>query len=90
MMLLLLVVVVDVEFCITLDQMHDRILCSSLQIILQLSLCSYLLERWTAGMHQIVVLLITDILFHYISLLIVFFCDFLRNNLHQVIPSCPK
>jgi len=77
---LFVVVVMDVEVCITLDQMHDRILCSSLQIILQLSLCSHLLERWTAGMHHIVVLLITDILFHHLSLLISFFRAFSTTN----------
>ena len=70
------VVLVVVEVCITVDQLHDRFLCSSLPKTLNLRLCSDLLERWTAGMHHIVVLLNTDILFHHLSLLITFFRAF--------------
>jgi hypothetical protein len=74
MMLLLLMVLVDV--CITVDQLHDKILCTSHPMILQLCLSSRLLERWTAGMHHIFVLLNNDILFHNLSLRITFFHDF--------------
>ena len=90
MMLLLLVVVVVVEVCITMDQMHDKILCTSLQMALKLILCSHFLELQTAAMHHIVVLLNAEFLFHHLSLLFIFSLLFLRNNLLQVIPSCPK
>jgi len=88
MMLLELVVVVEV--CITMDQLHDKMLCTSLQMTLKLRFCSNLLEPWTAAMHHFVVLLNADILFHCLSLLFIFSLLFLRNNLRQVIPSCPK
>jgi len=88
--LLLYMVVVVVEVCITMDQLHDKILCTSLQMTLQLNFCSLFLERWTAAMHHYVLLLNADILFPHLSLLITYSLLFLRNNLSQVIPSCLK
>jgi hypothetical protein len=49
------VFVVVMEVCISLDQLHDKILCISPLMTLHFTLCSQLLERWTAGMHPIVV-----------------------------------
>ena len=64
-----MVFLVVMEVCITVDQLHDQILCASTPVTLQLSL----FDRWTAEMHHIVVLLNNDFLLQHVSLRITFF-----------------
>jgi len=72
------------------DQLRDKILCTSPTMTLLLSFCSHLLERWTSGMHHIVVLVNTEIIFYHLSLRIAFSTFILRNNPRQIIPSYPN
>ena len=73
-----------------MDQLRDNNLCTLIPKTSYFNLFSHLLERWTAGMHRIIVFLNNDILFQQPSLQNIFLHIFLRNNLLKTIPSYPK
>jgi len=72
------------------DQLRDKMLFASPPVTLRLNFCLHLLERRTAGMDHIVVLVKIEILFNHLSLRIEFSMFILRNNPRQIIPSCPN
>jgi len=72
------------------DQLRDKILCTSPLMTLCLRLCSHLLVCWKPGMHLHVELVNTNILFFYLSVRIEFSLFIIRNNSRQIIPPYPN
>ena len=74
-----------------MDQLRDKILCTSPLMTLCLRLCSHLLVCWKPGMQLHVELVNTNILFFfYLSVRIKFSMFIFRNNPRQIIPLYPN